>query len=72
MSSLIRLCLNLLIIVLKKIIGIEWEYDTLSVVKPGQSIACLQDLGMARWLILTIISPESIRIIWLFVLIALG
>ena len=23
---------------LKKIIGIEWEYDTLSVVKPGQSL----------------------------------
>ncbi|POG82291.1 hypothetical protein GLOIN_2v1500935 [Rhizophagus irregularis DAOM 181602=DAOM 197198] len=33
-------------------------------------IACLQDLGMARWLILTIIGPESIRVIWLFVLIA--
>ncbi|RGB34149.1 hypothetical protein C1646_760947 [Rhizophagus diaphanus] len=33
---------------LKKIIGIEWEYDTLSVVKPGQSLVAWADLGMAR------------------------
>ncbi|GES76163.1 hypothetical protein GLOIN_2v1792321 [Rhizophagus clarus] len=55
---------------LKKIIRIEWEYDTLSVVKPGQSLVAWADLGMAKWLILTIISPESIRVIWLFALIA--